>query len=58
MQDGLKLDNWQVFYGITTLFLLKEYADSQTGGTWDNTDILANYAGWATRRIFVVKLTF
>ena len=58
MQDGLKMDNTQVFVGIFGMSLAKEYLDSKLNGKWDNNDIMANMAAWLTRRYFVVKIKF
>jgi len=58
LQDGLKWDNWSVFWGVTAMAYGKELIDERCGGKFDITDIYADYVGWAIRRVFVVKLKF
>jgi len=58
MQSEYKWEWWQSYLAIEAIGIMKEYADTQTGGVWDTSDQRANRVGWLFYNVIHFNWTF
>ena len=58
LETQLEFNWYESLLTILAIGLIKEQVDVNSGGQWDNNDIVANFAGYGLYRLIHFKLEF